>query len=89
MKDVVEHQSPLNVHVTEEIETEDPDQDHDLVQDHEIDVADPDEANDHHMLAKNWSIIDCRYLPHFDLETFFFYIETNDILWMRNFRYKL
>lgn len=57
-----ESQNTLNDRVTEEIETDGPDRDQEHAPDHGIDVAAPDVVKDRHMPAKNWSIIDCKYV---------------------------
>lgn len=63
-RDAARRPNALSVHAHEEIETDGLGRDHDPALDHGIDVPDPEEASDHHMLAKNWSIIDGDYATY-------------------------
>lgn len=63
-RDAARRPNAPSVHTPEEIGTDGPGRDHDHALDHGIDGPDPDEASDHHMLAKNWSITDGDYATH-------------------------
>lgn len=60
-RDVARRPNALSVHALEEIEIDGQEQDHAHALDHGIVVPELDEVSDHHMLAKNWSIIDGNY----------------------------